>query len=196
LRVAAIRAAHRRGPLARFSSSPPMALAGADRGRSPGLESRQGNPVRERAARRLSLRMDGGRGLAPRAPRWHATARLSHGRHGYAWALDSAGLVGRAVGEGVGSPAVRLDRRGRGGSCGVSGAPGPSDPHGRADRHPFCTPAAGNRMTTDRLVTPFHAFRAQSGPRKVSPLNFSGRSESIQRLCAARPSDLWSRGRA
>jgi hypothetical protein len=51
-------------------------------------------------------------------------------------------------------------------------------------------------MTTGRLVTPFTCLRAQSGPRRLSPMNFSRGSRSTQRLLVARPSHFGSRGRA
>jgi hypothetical protein len=54
----------------------------------------------------------------------------------------------------------------------------------QAERHPWARSPA---MTTVRLFTTFPAQRAQSGPRRVLSLNFSGGSGSIQGFSAPRP---------
>lgn len=107
----------------------------------------------------------------------------------YAWSVAPYGLVrtGQRASVRMG-PAIcipgGLGRR----PDGVPGAQGPAPVRGRASG-PSVPPGSGS--TTDRLITPFTRLRAQSGSRRVSPLNFTWGSGSIQRLLWLRgPSDL------
>jgi hypothetical protein len=131
---------------------------------------------------------------ARRALRGSAVGRS----HGHARALDPAGVDCGVTTLEPRQPALcinRSEQRRPGTLPGAKRAAEPLRwPPFRVARVALRT---GGPLTTDRLVTPFHASRAQSGPRKVSPMNFTRGSRSIQRLLAARPLlTCWSRGRA
>ncbi len=140
------------------------------------------------------VRMVAGWAVAPDQGRRPLRNRVAHWGHRHAWPLDPAGLDRRDGALAPAQPPLRINRSG-------GGQPGGFPDAQRASLHPsgpaFRTQRGRGPLTTDRLVTPFHASRAQSGPRKVSPMNFTGGSRSIQRLLAARPLlTCWSRGRA
>jgi len=144
------------------------------------------------------LRVDRRRGVAPRATRWGVRNGPPHRCHGHAGSLDPARLERWPPAWAPTEPALCINRSESRGSSSVPGAERASFTAGSpADRTRRGAYRTGGPLTTDRLVTPFHASRAQSGPRKVSPMNFTGGSRSIQRLLAARPLlTCWSRGRA
>jgi hypothetical protein len=124
-------------------------------------------PFRVGVRRAVVARMPGGGKAAGNAARGH----------GHAGTLASYGLV--RTGEAGAGPALCLDRclesrrtprpRAQGASCAGRWQGFPCD-------------QSGSAPITDRLVTPFTRLRAQSGPRRVSPLNFSRGSGSIHRL--------------
>lgn len=141
------------------------------------------------------FRMEAGRGMGADTARWPDRDRPSHGRYCNARPLGPACLDSRG-GRPLAAtrPSLCINRSRRGRSGGVSGTHRASFPVEGPGLRRF---RGRGPLTTDRLVTPFHASRAQSGPRKVSPMNFSRGSRSIQRLLAARPLlTCWSRGRA
>jgi hypothetical protein len=171
--------------------------ASGDRGRrrlGPCLAAGARGAGRSGAARRSSCRMGGERTLA--AP---ATGRVlrdgaSHRGNGCAWTLGPARLARRERRMGPAQPALCINRSRRRLPVRFSGTHRTSSPPPGAGLRSF---RGRGPLTTDRLVTTFHASKAQSDPRKVSPMNFSGGSRSIQRLLAARPLlTCWSRGRA
>ena len=171
------------------------ALAADRRGRRPGSGLAGGacGAGRKGAARRAPVRLGARRGMAPRAAGWRARDRLSDRRHCHAWPLDPTGLDRRRWALAPPRPPVCINRS-------LGRQPGGFPDAQRASLSPgrpaFRTERGFGPLTTDRLITPFHASRAQSGPRKVSPMNFSGGSRSIQRLLTVRPLlTCWSRGR-
>jgi hypothetical protein len=174
--------------------TPRMATDRSGGGFGDGCVAGSGDPRRQGAAGGHPVRMGLGWAVAPDARRRRQRDRPTHPGNRCAGPLDPACLDGGTGPMGPAQPPLCINRcrccpPGR-----VSGthrasffAPGPGLP---------CIRGRGP-LTTDRLVTPFHASRAKSGPRKVSPMNFTGGSRSIQRLLAARPLlTCWSRGRA
>ena len=140
------------------------------------------------------LRVACGWRVAPHTTRWPFRDRRADYRHRHAWPVDSPCLDGQRTTMVAAQPALCVHRS-------VAGQPGRIPGVQRASIHapgPAFRSAQGRGpLTTDRLVTPFHASRAQSDPRQVSPMNFSEGSRSIQRLLTARPLlTCWSRGRA
>lgn len=156
----------------------------------------------EGAARGESGGMGRRRAMAPHATRRTRRVSASRRSHRYAWPMAAAGLDRRCEGGApslaAAQPALCINKCSRGPSGGLPGTHWALVLVGRAGfpgRRGACRP--GGPLTTDRLVTTFHASKAQSDPRKVSPMNFSRGSRSIQRLLAARPLlTCWSRGRA
>jgi hypothetical protein len=195
--VGAVRVRDGCSPVPYVFTSFSMARARRDLRRGARLAGRPGAAVRRGQADYPAIRVEGRRGVVPGAGGRGAGERPADGRHVHAWPLDSAGLGRGWAGLARRLPALCINRcvGGRPGS--LSGAPGASRPRGLAvGMTQFAAIRAGGHPATDRLVTPFNAFKAQSGPRKVSPMNFTGGSRSIQRLMTARPSDFGSRGRA
>jgi hypothetical protein len=144
------------------------------------------------------VRMDCRGRVATRTPPGSPRGRASCRRNGYAWPMDPARLERGGANLASTQPALCINKSESGQPSDLPGAQRASFPGGRAPFRGAPQPSAsGGALTTDRLVTTFHASRAQSGPRKVSPMNFTGGSRSIQRLLAARPLlTCWSRGRA
>jgi hypothetical protein len=159
------------------------------------VASRSGSTAGPGARGGSPFRVGGGWAVVARMPGWQPAGCDAAGGHGLAWPVASYGL-GR-TGEtraGTPAPALCINRGLESRSDRRQDAHGPPSP----GRHPrFPCGQSGSAPITDRLVTPFTRLRAQSGPRKLSPLNFSRGSGSIQRL-------LWlcglltcrSRGRA
>jgi hypothetical protein len=183
--------ARRRYPDARHRVGPePDCRAGHVAGRP----DRACGALGQGSAGRSPLRMARGRGMATHTARRSVRDRQPDCRHRHAWPMDSPCLDGRCGPMAAAQPALCINER-------VAGQPGRISGAQRAFIHargPASRSVQGRGpLTTDRLVTPFHASRAQSGPRKVSPMNFSEGSRSIQRLLTARPLlTCWSRGRA
>ncbi len=107
-------------------------------------------------ARRLAASRPSHRRLRPRLAR------------GCCWPPD--GLADRGRWSRLAPPSYALIDVAEAGRPAFPVAHGASRVLGSRDRS---ASGAGGPLTTDRLVTPFHASRAQSGPRKVSPMNFS-----------------------
>lgn len=160
------------------------------------LAGRCSDPQMQRAACRTEFLLDGGRALASGTSGRSVRGRPTGPGYRHAWTLAAAGLDGGRVRPALAPPALCPDRCFQCRDDHFPEAPGPSPARGPRGRTGAVRLSAGSRVTTDRLVTPFHGLSAQSGPREVSPLNFIRGSRSIQRLWAARPSDFGSRGRA
>lgn len=181
---------------------PPSSMASDRTGRRSGvgLATRTRRALREGADGGPPRRMGIGRAVAPDSTQRAPRSRMSRRGHGHARSVDLAGVdcgVESATLEPV-PAALCINRSGRGRPRSLPDAQRTS---GAARTAPLRSRSAatgtGGPLTTDRLITPFHASRAQSDPRKVSPMNFIGSSRSIQRLLAARPLlTCWSRGRA
>lgn len=138
---------------------------------------------------RAPLRMGSGRAVVAGRSGRQQTSRNTAWIHSHAWSVASYGVVrtGR-VRAGIEQPSLCiykcLGRR-------PNGLPGPQGASSGVRRQGWPCVQPGRGPTTDRLITPFTRLRAQSGPRRVSPLNFSRGSGSIQRLLWLRgPSDL------
>jgi hypothetical protein len=172
-----------------------LAPSPGTRRRRPLVAGRSGSTAGPGVRGGSPFRVGGGWAVVGRMPEWRPAGRDAAGGHGLAWPVASYGLV-RTGETGVGSPGPAL--------CINRGLEPRSDPRQNAHGSPspgrlprFPCGQSGSAPITDRLVTPFTRLRAQSGPRKLSPLNFSRGSGSIQRL-------LWlcglltcrSRGRA
>ena len=176
--------------------SPPANPHGCGRPRA-GLAAGAGHPVLPGHDGGAPVRMDVRRPVATRASGRHSGNRKAGRSDGGAGPVDPACLDrgGRPLAAGL--PTLCINRV----------EPGRANRLSRAQRAAFDTgmprfltaagPAGpGSAMTTDRLITPFMCLRAQSAPRRLSPMNFSRGSRSTQRLLIARPSDFGSRGRA
>lgn len=196
--MGAVRAAGGRSAVLQLHPTSSMAPDGGCRRPHARLDTCARGARREGAGGRSPVRVGAGRHVAPGATRWGARGGAAGRGHGHARSLDSAGVERKDGRLEPTDPALCINRSGRGRPGGLPGAQRASF----GARRPFFEAASdasrtGSHLTTDRLVTPFHASRAQSGPRKVSPMNFTGGSRSIQRLLAARPLlTCWSRGRA
>ena len=195
--MGAARAADRRCPVPQLNPPSHLATAGSRARLRARLVAGAGHPVRQGAHGHPSFRMRARRPVASRARGWNAGDRMPGRQLGYAWAVDPARLDRGKRPVAARVPALCINR-------GEPGRPGSLSGAQRATFHTgfpgFLTAAGpagpGGSMTTDRLVTPFMCLRAQSGPRMLSPMNFSRGSRSTQRLLVARPSDFRSRGRA
>jgi hypothetical protein len=172
-----------------------LASAGGGRGCDSGVGTQPSDPVRQRADGHPSVRMGWGWHVAPPTSGWESRACLSCPRNGYARPMDPPDLVRERPPLASALPALCTNRGERRRPRGVPGAQGTACRQGLPGL-PGLRTGTGGPLTTDRLITPFRCLRAQSGPRKLSPMNFRGGSRSIQRLLNARPSDFRSRGRA
>lgn len=188
-----------------------LAVAGGTRCRGLRWGAGLGRAVRPGSAGYPGLRVGHRRGVAPHPHPRLDPARQAHPRNSHSAPLGLLGPLDPAcLADGRLSVALCAHRRESrrhpgipvferapwaGGQCGrrQEGRRESQQPSKNACQR---LRAGGGAVTTDRLVTPFPCPTAQSGPRQVSLLNFVGSSGSIQRLCAARPSDLRSRGRA
>ncbi len=182
-------------------ASPPVARDRRGLRRGDRLAGRPGAAVRWREAGGPAIGVAGRGAVVSGARGWGAGGGSSDRRNGHARPLDPAGLERGRVWLESALPALCINRCVRGRPRSLSGAQGASLAHAMAPRMipprtRFPGIRAGRAVPTDRLVTPFNAFKAQSGPREVSPMNFTRGSRSIQRLMTARPSDFGSRGRA
>jgi hypothetical protein len=144
-----------------------------------------GRPARVGSAGSGTLRLGAGRAVVARVSGRRSAPRHVARVYGHAWSVAPYGLVrtGRTR-KGTPPPALCIyrglgDRQDR--------LPGPQRPPSDGGRAGCPCVQRGRAHTTDRLITPFPFLWAQSGPRRVSPLNFSRGSGSIQRL-------LWLRG--
>jgi hypothetical protein len=176
--------------------SPPANPHGCGRPRA-GLAAGAGHPVLPGPDGGAPVRMDVRRPVATRASGRHSGNRKAGRSDGGAGPVDPARMDRGWRPLAAGLPTLCINRV----------EPGRANRLSRAQRAAFDTgmprfltaagPAGpGSAMTTDRLITPFMCLRAQSAPRRLSPMNFSRGSRSTQRLLIARPSDFGSRGRA
>lgn len=149
------------------------------------VASRASRAAGSRSQGRWPLRMDCGRRVVGGNPRRHPAEGGPAGGYSHAWSMAAAGVV-RRDGVGMGTPHAALCIN-RGLERRPDRVPGPQRPPSAdgGSARPCVPPGRG--PTTDRLITTFTHLRAQSRPRRVSPLNFSRGSGSIQRL-------LWLRG--
>jgi hypothetical protein len=203
--VGAVRVADGSRPVLHLLTTSPVALACRGLCRGDRLACRPDAAVRSREAGGPSIRVAARRAMVSGARGRRRGGGSSDRCNGHAWPLDSPGLDRGRVRVASTQPALCINRCVRGGPGSLSGTQGATFAYAMALRikprngpfnEQFLGIQAGRPVATDRLVTPFNAFKAQSGPREVSPMNFTRGSRSIQRLMTARPSDFGSRGRA
>jgi hypothetical protein len=162
--VGAVRVPDGSRPVHYLFTSSFMARACRDRCRGPRLANRPGAADRTREAGHPAIRVDHRRGMVPGEGGWDAGASPADGRHVHAWPLDSVGLGRGWVRPARRLPALCINRcvgRWLGSLSGAQGAPRSRERAAGMTRFPAIQ--VGSPPATDRLVTPFNAFRAQSG---------------------------------